>query len=465
MSEHHTSPDHSRLESFAPHMLDIAARALDLPPHVEARKQTLVEEVLTLCKKHGFSHPNELAISPDNVKIPLSDLELLADLMSELEHIIKHRELPNREGKEDVDDREYTIELPKDAEGVHILDDHGRPVVSGFSEDGFIIDHTGEMQIIEDAEQIVWAASKKGPKLVIKIWEVGWQIRDLHPSSKEEKKVYDFVVLSPRYKIDHAFFTHEKGELKVHPMNTEGEVIGRSEGYEGARSLLTIGEHTYFVATEEKSSRTHVYDEQGRQVNKENYDGIDYLISFEGKLVLSVKKKDRSFFVYPDGTLLEDEPKHGFEGCVRIPKVFDGKIYFFIQVNQPSRQELWTLLDHTGENFVEDGGYFDSNLNPTDMRKVGEDMYFFTAHSNFLHRLSQNGEHRFWKALVFPILVGNKCIITEALEGVGVFGIADGRRHCYGIFDEMYFLQAIDHHRFYVIAKEREKIVKRVFTV
>jgi len=467
MPEHHPSSDRSRSESLPQHILDMAQCALDLPPKVEARKQTLVEEVLALCKKHGFSHPNELATSPDTSHIPLPDLELLADLMSEIEYIVRHRELPKIEGKEDVDDREYTIELPKNAVGVVALDDHGRPVVAGFSEYCFVIDHTGEMQIIEDDVEQLWlAVSKKGPRLVIKTGQDKWQIRNLHmsPGEDTEKKVYYLVVMHADHEIDHAFLKNEEGIFMVHPMNTEGEIIGRPEGYEIARSSLTIGEHTYFVAKEGEASPLGVYDEKGQQINKENYEEIGYLIPFEGKLVLSVKKNGRSFLVYPDGTLLEDEPKDGFEGDIRIPKVFDEKIYFFMQANRLPKKGLWTLLDHTGENFMENDGCFHQVFNPTDMQKVGEDMYFFTASSDFLHHLSPSGEQVSWISPVFPILVGSKRIITEALEKTHLLGIADGREYRYGAFDEIYSLQAIDHHRFYVIAKEKGKIVKRVIT-
>ncbi len=474
MPEHHPSSDHSRAESSVPHILDMAQRALDLPPKVEARKQTLVEEVLTLCKKYGFSHPNELATSPDTSHIPLSDLELLADLMSKLEYIVKHRELPKEEELECIDDQEYTIELPKGANVSEIFDDHGRPIIIGSLSSGldFVQDQTGKLIPLDEERNVELALCQGKPVIVQYRGDIfskdTFTFCDFQGLPVGDLTMQFFQARIKNQQIKEVSYKKVEGEdgldyYLVRPIDKDGKMIGRKEGYYDTQSLVTVGSHYYFIGKETSSSTKAVYNEEGDQVNEDEYDDILFLLNMGGKLVLSVRKEHRQWFVYPDGSFVPGESPMGFREAQNAQEV-NGKIYFWERTKH--RLSSYIFCDHTGKEF----GKTILNFVPVAWRVVGDTLYYLNtsmSESCYIEYMPSGGMFlRLGYGQVLPILVGETLVSIFSTGVLSPVSLTLGDVHyTQETFDDVHVLEPIDDHHFYVIAQKEGKILKRVFTV
>jgi len=479
MPEYHPSPDLSHAIAPASHIFEMAQGMVDLPPRVEERKDVLVHEVLELCRKYGLSHPKELETSPLASKIPLEDLGRLLACITKLEYIVAHHVLPVEEQKEQIDDREYEIELPQEARVTKVLDNLGRPVVAGYIQDRkrtfFVKDSAGRTKTFLDSSlgeiKGVSLAICHGEPVMIQTFkeegeEVAYRVSDLDGFSVGDlrKVTYQRVFLGEQ-EIESVDTRDDKGRPSIHPVDANGKILGRPEGYFLIWSVTPVGEHTYFVANEEKNAKQGVFDERGNQVDIGVYDDIFCLVNLTEELVLCVKKGSRWFFVYSDGTLLDDEPEEGFGGEMAQIQVFDGKIYFlerkehFLDTQEVSK----SFRDHTNRDFHHS---FHADFTPLKITKIGDALFYFTAGNKGsidLSRLTPDGsEVHFGKSHVFPILLGD-LFVYATLCGTDRYQLFVDNRDLHAGFEQIHVLEPLDDHRFYVIAQDKGKIIKKVF--
>jgi len=456
MPEHHPSPDFSHSATPASHILDMAQSIVDLPPQVEARKQTLVHEVLELCHKNGLSHPKELETSPLASKIPFEDLERLLACVTKLEYIVGHRELP----QEREIDTEYTMDLPPRSTITDMIDDHGFPV---FVTKGRTISvmHPFGTSTMEDKVKQVELATCQGKIVLVITDNVGFSIQDLQGNNVGAlTEVYEDVSVK-KHKIACVTPFH-----KAHanfPVDPDGQIIGRPEGYHSASDfpVIRIRETSYFLAFETSHSKSfHVYDDHGKQIDLGGY-CANLLLEREGELILRAKKGGKEFLIYPDGSLLEEEPPEGFKEIWR-QIVAEDSIYFIEKsTGDYSSPDEWALKDQKGHCLAR-GKQPDMLHNFLAMQKVGSEFFLHTADS--MYRVTKEGETELLEDVnIFPVLVGHTLILARSINDEVSVSKKGGKSFC--TFDQIFALEPIDDHRFYVIAKEGDQIQKRVFNI
>ncbi|HBK33946.1 TPA: hypothetical protein DEP34_02290 [Candidatus Uhrbacteria bacterium] len=476
MSEHHPSPDHSRLESSVPHILDMAQRALDLPPHVEARKQTLVEEVLALCKKHGFSHPKDLATSPDTSHIPLFDLQLLADLMSKLEYIVKHRELPpEEEPRELVDDREYTLEIPERHMVHEVFEKNGR-FLCAFRSFRRNTDAPGNYKVFRDSGEKIMPLCKKVFESFLcacgKDTIVAWQQGD------ERAFVLQYIDRETpahlqgekdKLLIDGGKLLAVKDEDGDYPLNKRGEFIGIPGGYKNVDTVLQVGEKYFFAAQEKGESRTHVYDEQGNKVDETGgMEWIKQLAWYKGRLIMFAVNVVTGILEMDGTPVAGTEERGNLQGM----SVIDDQLFFVTRRINPSENDhylgcLEKEIPQIQVPFSSDRGV---------IAKTGGDVY--VTDGNTVTVFYEDGEIMEGMDTLSPLhfdddtsvhisrdVLRNKDIILVCDEQER-FALRQGKKA--GILPtwsakKIHALGQIDDHRFFVIGEENGKVVKRVF--
>jgi hypothetical protein len=458
MSEHYPSPEQDQIAGE--HSFDLAQRLSGLPPFVEQRKNTLVEEILVLCRKHGCSHPKELDLAP---RISLGDLKMIRTLLEKLDYIFIHRKLPKGE-QEPLDDQEYTIELPPNADVVHVLDDHGRPIVVGYRrfEDYFLRDALGyERQIGPEVVGVALAFIQGQPVVVEEVEENGLMRRHIRHITGEPfpglTESYSSVSTDRKGEIDHVMTK----DLMVCAVGEKGR-LGRVEGYAFTGKAVSVGGRSYFLAREEKDSEIQLYDEDGEIVEIQTpYDDLLSLMEMNGSLVLTVRRGNRYFFVDTKGDLLEGEDEEGFED-VSMRRIL-GKAIYFIDAHKDTNE----FHCHTdGEAIFS----IPRKIVVSDFTKIG-DRFFFLTSGSFQHDLycfppleafsrDLKRVELFVKDVsVLPIGVGSHMIF----EKQGQIFVDNSAGRLPRSFEKVYAMEPIDEHRWYVIGKKDTKVMKSVF--
>jgi len=427
-----------------------------LPEGVRAPLDALREEVMEICKTHGVDHPSKLVLAETHVST--ETLERVQELLDQIHYIFEHQELPPALEKKEasLDDREYTLELDPDCPQISPAEDiHGKFVVP--------IHKGGKFVVIDQEGKTVGDAN--GYDVVRKFQDIGGK-----PGFIAEIEKKCFVVW-------------------------KGKIAGDLEGYDHICSLTDIGGKPGFIAKQE-GDRWFVFVDGKMAEGQEEYEPYtDFaradFMGVDGKPVYTAKADGREgIFIIKDGHVLGD-PWEGYEAVSNLVDI-GGQLGAAVKKNG----RWFVLLE--GEIIGNQEGY-DHVKELTNIggkigfiAKMGSGETIVVLDRDFIHikfgsvdclrdiggkvayRIqTRDAKLVFYNGEIIGYDAKGPHEVKDIVDVAGRVGVIDRLGLSDWIFfgetpflrfDEVLALRALDQDRFYVIAEEDKKIIKRVYS-
>jgi len=434
-----------------------------LPEGVRVPLDTLREEVMEICKTHGVDHPSKLVLAETHVST--ETLERVQELLDQIHYIFEHQKLPEAlEQKKEIplDDREYTLELEPEYNLADLFDvgDHRGGfscVVYGPSgETEFVMDQNkrliGDPQGYDDVRFLTDIAGK--PAFIAKQGEETFVVWDGKNFGHFEE--YEELISLTDVGGKPAFFAKKEDRWFVF---WDGKIIGDQEGYKDVGGLIDVGgEPAYTALPDEEGFGFLVM--KGDQIvgDPTGYAAIiNELVDIGGKVGVSMNRGNSGgYTVLLDGEVVGNE-----EGYRKVSELvdMDGKIGFVARTKD--KQKVLFIMDGQPVSDLTS----DVSIFVDEVTNIGGKMACrilgpsFSYHQAFFDkgRLYNDGELINGVQQIVNV-AGKPMIVTKGTSDDSHF--IEGTRLA---FDHIYFLYALDRERFAVVAREGQKIVKRVY--
>jgi len=427
-----------------------------LPENVRAPLDILREEVMEICKAHGVDHPSKLVLAETHVST--ETLERVQELLDQIHYIFEHQKLPPTVEKNNVplDDQEYTVELNPAYERADIsipCDIHGGfifVIKERKTRKRLVMDQNGQLVGDPEGYDEIWDLTDIGGKPAFIAKKEGTCCVVYDGKNIEEPKEYDDAQFLTDIGGHIGFFAYQKLGWFVF---VNGRNIGAQEGYDVIEDFIDVGGKPAYTAQavhQDDFFKVIVKDGFILGDEKEGYNDISHLVDIGGKLGSAVKK-DTKWFV-----LLDEEVVGSKEGYDKVFALADigGKIGYIAKIEE----KIFFILD--GIPLIELTEYYkDGNVDL--LKDIGGKMAC-KINKGAATRAFYNGKVVEPRGIFDIVDVGGRMgVITATSLNNWIW--FDGR--CTSIhFSKIHVLHALDHDRFYVIAEDKGRIVKRVYS-